>query len=275
MIAALVFGLTAAALYAPVLTKLAHHWWADPDYSHGFVIAPLVGWLAWKRRGEIGRMPKAPSALGLVVVVGGLAVLTLGTLAAELFLTRISLLIFAAGVVVFLFGWRQLRPLAFPFALLVLTIPVPAIVVSRVTLSLQLVASTVAESALRAAGIAILREGNVLVLSNATLQVAEACSGIRSLMALLTLGLIVARGSHQGWAGRIAIIASAVPTAVLVNAWRVSASAFGAHWYGQAAIEGFVHDLLGWLMFLVAFGLLALVAHTLTVVAPPRARVPV
>jgi exosortase len=266
------FALGTSILYAPVARKLVHQWWSDPDYSHGFIVAPLVCWLAWSRRHEIMGLPMSPRASGLAISAGGLFVLALGTLGAELFLTRVSLLVFAAGAVIFVLGWRQLRPLAFPFALLLLTIPVPAIAVSRITLSLQLAASTAAETLLRASGIAVLREGNVLVLSNATLQVAEACSGIRSLTALLTLGLLIARARHDRWPGRAAIIASAVPIAVLVNAWRVAASAFGAHWYGQAALHGFAHDLLGWLMFLVAFGLLTAVARTLAVVLPRRDR---
>jgi exosortase len=270
--AAVVFALGALVLYVPVALKLVRQWWMDPDYSHGFIIAPLVFWLAWSRRHEIMRGPQAPRASGVVVCVGALLLLTLGTLGAELFLTRVSLLLFIAGAVIFSLGWRQLAPLAFPFGLLLLTIPVPAIVVSRITLALQLFASTTAEGLLRLSGIPVFREGNVLVLSNAKLQVAEACSGIRSLMALLTLGLVVAWARQDRWTGRVAIIASAVPIAVLVNAWRVAASAFSAHWYGQTALEGRAHDVLGWMMFLIAFGLLAAVARTLAVVLPPRDR---
>jgi len=268
--AAAAFVLGFLVLYLPIALKLVREWWVDPDYSHGFVVAPLACWLAWSRRHDILRVPPAPRAIGLPVSAGALLLLTLGTLGAELFLTRISLLILAAGAVIFVLGWRQLRYLAFPFVLLLLAIPVPAIVVSRITLSLQLVASTAAEFLLRTSGVAVLREGNVLVLSNATLQVAEACSGIRSLMALFALGLLVARARQDRWAGRAAIIASALPIAVLVNAGRVAAAAFAALWFGPAAVEGVAHDMLGWVMFLVAFGLLMVVARTLDIVLAPR-----
>ena len=125
-----------------------------------------------------------------------------GTLGAELFLTRVSLVGFIAGAVIYLLGWAHLRLLAFPLVLVALTIPIPAIVITRLTLSLQLCASTIAESLLSAVGIPVLREGNVLVLPNATLQVAEACSGIRSMTALLTLALVVARFSDSRWLRR-------------------------------------------------------------------------
>jgi exosortase len=269
-VSAAALGLALLLLYMPVAARLVRQWWSDPDYSHGFVVAPLACWLIWSRRQEIARAGRAPRAIGLAICIGAMALLTLGILGAELFLTRISFLIFVVGAIVFVLGWRSLRPLAFPLALLVLTIPVPAIVVSRVTLSLQLMASTGAEVLLRTAGVAVLREGNVLVLSNATLQVAEACSGIRSLLALVTLGLLVARARGTRWPDRSAIIASAIPIAVLVNAGRVAASAFAAHWYGRAVVEGVVHDALGWLMFLVAFGLLAAVARTLAALGPGR-----
>src|SRR5262249_16790382 len=150
---------------------------------------------------------------------------------------------------------------AFPLILMALTIPIPAIVISRLTLSLQLWASTIAESLLWMLRIPVLRDGNVLVLPNATLQVAEACSGIRSMTALLTLALVVARFGEPRWLPRAVIIASAIPIAVLVNGLRVTASAVGARWFGIAAVEGTVHEALGWLMFLVAFALMAACAR--------------
>jgi exosortase len=181
----------------------------------------------------------------------------------------VSLLAFAAGAVVYLYGWRHLRIIAFPLLLVALTIPVPAIVISRLTLTLQLWASTMAETILWACGVPVLREGNVLVLPNATLQVAEACSGIRSLTALVTLALVVARFSDTSWPRRGAIVLSAIPIAVLVNGLRVAATAFGARWFGVAAIEGTVHEMLGWVMFLIAFALVAACARTVTWRAQP------
>jgi exosortase len=256
-LAALAFLLSTTALYARVIVKLLSDWWADPDYSHAFLVVPLATFLVWQRRADLIRAERSGSAFGFVIVCGALLLLLVGSLGAELFLTRISLLTFLAGSVIFLFGWRHLRMLVFPLALVLLTIPIPSIVISRLTLSLQLAASNIAEVTLNALRIPVLREGNVLVLPNAALQVAEACSGIRSLTALVTLALVVARFSDARWGPRTIIVASAIPIAVLVNGLRVAAAAIGAHFYGTAAVEGFVHELLGWLMFLVAFALMA------------------
>jgi exosortase len=248
-------------LYGPTIVKLAYDWSTNPDYSHGLIVLPLALALVWSRRRELAEAPASPSSLGLVVVVGALGLLILGTLGAELFLTRASMLAFVAGTIVFLFGWRHLRLVAFPLVLLALAIPIPSIVISRLTLSLQLCASAMAEAILGMLRIPVLREGNVLVLPNATLQVAEACSGIRSMTALVTLALLVARFGSSGWLARTVVVVSAIPIAVAVNGLRVTAAAVGARWFGAAAVEGTVHEMLGWVMFIVAFGLMVLVAR--------------
>jgi len=260
-LAAAAFLAAALWLYAPVIVKLLRDWWNIPDYSHGFIIFPFACALIWNRRRQFAREPLAPSIAGLLIAVASLALLVIGTLGAELFVRRVSLLAFAAGAVVFLFGWRHLRMLLFPFLLIALTIPIPAIIITRLTLSLQLSASSMAESLLWLLGIPVLREGNVLVLPNATLQVAEACSGIRSMTALVTLALIVARFSASNWRPRMLIIAAAIPIAVIVNGLRVTAAAIGARWFGAAAVEGAVHEALGWVMFLVAFAMMAAIAR--------------
>jgi exosortase len=266
--ASIAFLAAGVLLYGPTIVKLVYDWWTNPDYSHGLVVLPLALALVWHRRRELADAPAAPSALGLGIVAGSLLILILGTLGAELFLTRASLLTFVAGTIVFLFGWRHLRLIAFPLVLLALTIPIPAIVISRLTLSLQFCASAIAEAILWLFRIPVLREGNVLVLPNATLQVAEACSGIRSMTALGTLALVVARFGSTRWMARALIIAAAVPIAVVVNGLRVAAAAIGARWFGAAAVEGAVHEALGWVMFLVAFGMMALWARLVNSAVP-------
>jgi exosortase len=197
-----------------------------------------------------------------------LVLLGVGTLGAELFLTRVSLILFAASAVVFLFGWRQLRVLVFPFALVALSIPIPAIVMTRVTLPLQFAASATAETTLRAFHIPVLREGNVLVLTNATLQVAEACSGVRSMMSLVVIGLVVARFLESRPAARVAIVLAAVPVTVAINALRVTATAAATQYYGVAAAEGTPHEALGLLLFLVSALLLTACARAVAALRP-------
>ncbi len=243
------FLICAVATYARVLAKLGVDWWTLSDYSHGLICAPLAVGIAIARRRELAQTPRQPRAIGLVGAVVALLLLAVGTLGAELFLTRASLILFAASSIVFLFGWRRLRVLVFPFALFALSIPVPAIVMTRVTLPLQFVASATAETALWAMHIPVLREGNVLVLANATLQVAEACSGVRSMMSLVVIGLIVARYLERRAAARVAIVAAAIPVTIAVNALRVTATAVATQYYGIGAAVGTPHEALGLLLF--------------------------
>ena len=248
----IIFLICAVVAYAPVLAKLATDWWNVSDYSHGLLCAPLAVAIVVARRRLLAQTPTAPRTAGLVGAIFALMLLALGTLGAELFLTRASLIVFVASSVVFLFGWRHLRVLAFPFALLALSIPIPAIVMTRVTLPLQFVASATAETALSVVHVPVLREGNVLVLTNATLQVAEACSGVRSMMSLVVIGLIVARYLEHRAAARVAIVLAAVPVTVAVNAFRVTATAVATQYYGVAAATGTVHEVLGLVLFAVS-----------------------
>src|ERR1051325_11047839 len=192
MLAALAALGAFAFLYKDVGAKLLHDWASDGNYSHGFAVLPLASYFAWQRRVALLKLPLRPTVAGVAVIAIALMLLFAGTLGAELFLTRISMLGCVAGVVLFVAGWRHLRILSFPLAFLLLMIPVPAIVLNHVTFPLQLLASRVGASLLSSMHVPVVRDGNVIVLANATLEVAEACSGIRSLISLLTLAIVFA-----------------------------------------------------------------------------------
>jgi exosortase len=262
------FAICAALAYAPVVAKLASDWWNLSDYSHGLICVPLAVGIAIARRRELSETRRAPHGAGFAGAVFSLMLLGVGTLGAELFLTRVSLIVFMASAVVFLFGWRHLRVLAFPFALVALSLPIPAIVMTRVTLPLQFAASATAETTLRAFHIAVLREGNVLVLANATLQIAEACSGVRSMMSLVVIGLIVARYLETRQAARVGIVLAAVPLTIAINAFRVTVTAAATQYYGIAAAEGTTHEALGLVLFMVSALLLTACARAVAAVRP-------
>jgi exosortase len=200
--------------------------------------------------------------------------LVLGVLGAELLLTRVSLLMFLAGTIVFLWGWRLLRMLAFPFVLLALTIPIPGVLLTQVTLPLQLFASRVAEVLLGVVRVPVVRDGNVLVLTNATLSVAEACSGVRSLTALVALALILARFTDRRPGVRAAIVLSAPIVAILLNSLRVTATAIATYAYGPAFAEGLLHDVAGSLVFVLACLLMLAAARAIQTMAPVRSMEP-
>ena len=272
LLALVVLVLSAAWLYRDVASGLYHDWMNDDNYSHGLLIVPLAAFFAWQRRQALREAPVAPSIWGLLLVMGSLAMLVAGILGAEFFLSRLSLLGVLAGSILFVFGMRHLRLLAFPLAFLILMIPIPAIVFNQIAFPLQLFASRFGVAVMEAWQVPVLREGNVIVLANTTLEVAEACSGIRSLVSLLTLGIVYGYFSDPRTWARVAIALSAVPIAIVANGLRVAGTGVLAHYYGVEAAMGFFHTFSGWLVFLAAFVLLFGVVAGLQRLAPAGAR---
>ena len=269
-VAAAVAVCSLVLLYGRVLARLAQDWLNDSDYSHGMLVAPLAAYFAWTRREEILACPTRPSVVGLIGVIAGLGLLYAGLLGAELFLTRVSLLCVVAGSVLFLSGWQMLRLLAFPIGLLLLMIPLPSIIFNQIAFPLQLLASRVGEVVLETAGVPVLREGNIIRLAHTTLEVAEACSGIRSLVSLLTMGIVYGYLIDPRGGIRTLIALSTIPVAVLTNGARVAGTGLAAHYYGAGAADGFFHTFSGWLIFGTAFLALLVVAHILIRLAPRR-----
>jgi exosortase len=257
--------------YWSVMSGLVNAWSTDDNYSHGFFIVPLAAYFAWERRALFERAPVKPSLVGLAVVVLSLMMLVAGTLGAELFLARASLIGVTAGTVLFLGGWQRLRVLLFPLAFLLLMVPLPAIIFNQIAFPLQLLASHVGEYTVSSLEIPILREGNVLILANATLEVAEACSGIRSLVSLFTLGVVFGYfADRRPWV-RAFIALSAIPVAILANGLRVASAGIAAHNYGSAGVEGLFHEFSGWVVFVIAFLMMLALQRLVLHFAPPRA----
>lgn len=245
-----------AAAYHDILAGLVRQWSSDDNYSHGYIVLPLAAWFAWQRRGRLQALAPRPSWTGLGVIAGSLGLLLIGTLGAELFLSRVSLLGVVAGTVLFLWGWAHLRALAFPIAFLVLMIPLPAIIFNQIAFPLQLFASQVGAGTMEAVGVPVLREGNVLVLPRTTLEVAEACSGIRSLVSLITLAIVLGQFTLGGPWTRTALAVAAVPVAIATNALRVAGTGIATHFWSAEAAEGFFHAFSGWMVFGAAFAAL-------------------
>jgi exosortase len=266
----LLLGVCAAGawLYADVVATLVSDWAHDDNYSHGFLIPPLAGYFVWERRDRLAQVPIRPSLGGLFVVIGSLAVLVSGVLGIEFFLTRVSLVGVIAGTVLFVFGWQHLRILSFSLAFLLLMIPLPAIIFNQIAFPLQLFASRFGTGVLQSCAVPVLREGNVIVLANTTLEVAEACSGIRSLISLLTLGIVFGYFTDRRPWVRLVLALSTIPIAIVANGLRVAGTGLAAHYYGPEAAQGFFHSFSGWLVFAVAFLLLLIVMQLIRYVAP-------
>jgi len=267
--AAAVVFIAVLLVYWSVITGLVGAWSTDDNYSHGFFIVPLALYFAWERRDKIASTPIAPSLFGLVVVAGSLFLLIAGLLGAELFLSRVSILGTLAGAVLFLYGWPMLRVLIFPLAFMLLMVPLPAIIFNKIAFPLQLLASHVGEKSISAMDIPILREGNVLILANTTLEVAEACSGIRSLVSLFTLGIVFGYFvDRRPWV-RATIALSAIPVAIVANGLRVASAGVAAHYFGAAGVEGLFHEFSGWVVFVLAFLMMFALQRLLHRITPP------
>ena len=245
-----------AILYWRVFVKLVHDWATDGNYSHGFLIVPIALYLAWERRTRFTAAERRPSNFGIAIVLGSLALLFVGVIGVEFFTTRLSMLGILAGTVLFLFGWARLRVMFFPIAFLLLMIPIPAIIFNQVAFPLQLLASRFGEWTLMTCQIPVLREGNLITLANTTLEVAEACSGIRSLISLLTLGIVYGYFRESRLWVRVVLALATLPVAIAANAFRVAGTGLAAHFYGPDAAQGFFHSFSGWLVFLLAFAML-------------------
>ena len=257
-----------------VFVRLFDAWMNDGNYSHGFLIIPIALYFVWERREKLQAAPMQPSWMGLVLMAGGIAVLLAGLWGSELFLSRIALLPVIAGIVLYVFGWAHLRILAFPIGFLFLMIPIPAIIFNQIAFPLQLQASRFGEWAIATAGIPVLREGNVLILAHTSLEVAEACSGIRSLVSLITLGIVYGYFMDTRTWVRVLIVASAIPVAIIANGARVAGTGMAAHWIGPEAAEGFFHEFSGWIVFLFAFAMILILQRIIVKFAPaPKAPV--
>jgi exosortase len=266
-------GVGLLLVYWRVFSKLIHDWGHDDNYSHGFLIVPLALYFVWERRARLLALELRPTWLGLIVFAGGVMVLLTGLLGAELFLTRVSLLGVLAGMILFLLGTAHLRALAFPLAFLLLMIPIPAILFNQFTFPLQLLASQAGEFAISSVNIPVLREGNVLVLANTSLEVAEACSGIRSLISLLSLGIVFGYfADSRGWV-RTTIALSTVPVAIISNGARVAGTGIAASKWGPSVAQGFFHEFSGWVVFMVAFALMLSLQQLIIRLAPVTGRV--
>jgi exosortase len=255
---ALVLLVIVGFLYKQILSGLVVNWWADPNFSHGFFVPLFSLFIVWKNRKKLAEIPREPNWFGLVIISGALLVLIVGVLGAELFLSRSSLVLLVAGLIIYFAGWSYFRFLLFPWAVLFLMIPIPMIVYNQIVFPLQLLASRLATSLLTLVGVPVLREGNVLNLPTMALEVAEACSGIRSLISLVTLAVIYGYFAETRIFRRVILVAAAVPIAVAANGLRIMGTGLLGEYWNPDKAEGFFHSFSGWIIFMFSIGMLSI-----------------
>ena len=262
------FGVLLVVCYAPILYRMAVQWSNDENMGHGFFVPFVAGYIAWQRRDTLLSIPRKPNGFGLALVVWAAFQALAATLGAELFTARLAFVIALFGTILYLGGTRWVKALLFPLILLLFMIPIPSIIYASLTLRLQTVASQLGEAMITLMGIPVLRVGNMLQLPSQTLDVAEACSGIRSLLSLAFLSLVYAYFTDNRIWMRWALLLATVPIAIGANAVRVAVTGLMSEINTKLA-QGAYHEAEGYIVFIVA--LVALVAvHRLFVLIAQR-----
>ncbi len=243
-------------LYFEVLKGLVADWWIDPNYSHGFLIPLISGYLVWERKEALAELKAVPCNWGLLLIIFGLCALVVGTAGAEFFTMRFSFILVLAGLILFSLGKDFFMVLFFPLAFLIFMVPLPYLIYDSIAFPLKLFAAKVATHSLQLLDVPILREGNIIILPSTTLEVADACSGIRSLISLISLAVVYAYFSQKVFWGRAVVVAFSLPIAIAANSLRIVITGLLAHYVSAELAEGFFHEFSGWLVFVVAFMML-------------------
>jgi exosortase len=256
------FTILLIGVYFPILSKLVLQWSTDDDVSHGFFVPLVAGYIAWQRREKLLNMEWKPAWWGIGLLVWAGVQAYLGMLGAELFLQRTAFLVSLVGVLLILGGTAVVRQLAFPLLLLPFMIPLPTVVYNQITFPLQLFASWVAEKSLDVLNIPVIRDGNILELASQKLSVAEACSGIRSLLSLTFLSQVYAYFFDRKLWMRWVLLVATIPIAIIANSARVTLTGVFSE-IDPSLAEGFFHEAEGWVIFVVALVILVVVHQLL------------
>ena len=255
------FGALLVLCYAPILYRMGYQWATDEDMGHGFFVPIVAGFIAWQRRHILLSLLRKTNNWGLVLVVFAALQSLAATLGAELFTARLAFVISLFGVVLYLGGKAWVKALLFPLLLLLFMIPIPQIIYARLTLGLQMLASQLGETLISWMGIPVIRTGNVLELPSQSLDVVEACSGIRSLMSLTFLSLIYAYFTDKRIWMRWVLLVATIPIAILANGARVAITGLMSEINTDLA-KGAYHEMEGYIVFIIALASL-IVVHRL------------
>jgi exosortase len=267
-----IIAILLCALYYRVAIKLVYDWYTLPDYSHGFLVPFFAAFLVWDKRKVLSTTPVKQTWAGIALVVLGLAVLILGVYGVELFTARISFVILLTGLIWTFFGWAMVRALQFPLLVLILAIPFPAIVFNQITFPLQLFASRIASEILPLLRVPVLLDGNVIRLPVMPLEVAEACSGIRSLMSLFTLAVFYGYFLERTTTRRIILALASIPIAVTANVFRIVGTGLCVQYWDPEKALGFFHEFSGWVMFVISLACLYLVHRAMRLISPVKGK---
>jgi exosortase len=246
-------ALAGLVCYASTLRGMFEQWWTDEDMSHGFLVPIVILWIVWRERGRWRTLRTEPNGWGFALLAFAAGLQFAGALGVGLFVSSLAFVFSLVGAVLCLGGRDWLRALAFPLVLVVFMLPKLAIVYNQATLPLQLLASRIAAGILTFAGIGVIREGNILDVGGHRVAVVEACNGIRYLLSLGFMAVVFAYLSDSKPWMRWALLAAAVPVAILANGVRVAI----AGWLPSLDSSG-PHAVAGWFIFVICLAILML-----------------
>lgn len=251
-------------IYTPALIDLVADWYNDPNYSHGFLVPLISFYLIWQNRKELNKIEIKPSLTGLALVIIGIILFILGNGASEYFTVRFSFVLTIIGITLYLFGGRLFKKIWFPLFFLLFMIPIPYVIYFSATFPMQLLASKVSTGLLNIIGMNVIRQGNIIHLPNQALEVAEACSGMRSLVSLLALGAVFAYFYQKRLTAGIIMFLSTIPIAVAGNVFRVFTTALIVYTVPDLRVtDEPLHTIMGTLVFVIAFVMLYIVGAIL------------
>ena len=263
-------GLSFVFVFYPIWKELLQTWYTSDDYSHGFFIVPLVVFALWQKREVLSRLPRQSSPLGLALLVGSLVLYILALYAEIRTIASLAMVFVIVGAVLFIFGKTIFREISFILFFLFFMIPIPAQIYSAMTIPLQLIVSKVSVWAVMLFGLPVFREGNVIHLPERTLEVVQACSGLRSLMTLLTLSLIVSYFTLRSNTLRVLLVMSGLPVAIAVNIFRVLIMIVAFYYFNYDLTVGRVHTIFGILVFVLAIVLIFIIKGVLSLWDTPE-----
>ncbi|MEK6778016.1 MAG: exosortase A [bacterium] len=243
----------------PIMAFMWELWFESETHNNGVLIPLVSGYLVWGKRDQLRQWTITASWRGFIFLLFAALIFTAGIIGAERFTQEVSMVLLLIGVVWFNFGNRFCRAMAFPLLLLFLMIPPPHIFYNNLSVKLQLLSTKISMFFLHLIGVTVYSEGNIIYLPSMQLEVAAACSGIRSLFSLFTLGVIFAYIAQKRSSARLLLALSSIPIAILFNGLRISGTCILAQYWSPKITDSFNHFMSGWVVFIFAFAVMLLI----------------
>ncbi len=258
----------ALAAFSGAISELVRRWIQQEEYSHGFFIPIIAAWLLWNRREAIAQSIGPPSWTGpaLILLAGGM--LIIGELSALFMLAQLGFIVALLGIALAVGGSALLRVVLVPILMLIFAIPLPYFIDSTLSWRLQIISSQLGVGFIKLLHIPVYLEGNVIDLGDYKLQVLEACSGLRYLYPLMSLGFLAAYLFKAPLWKRVVVFLSTIPITIGMNSLRIGIVGATVSWWGIQMAEGVLHFFEGWIIFLACAGLLILEMYALARIAP-------